>query len=327
MVRVGVTGATGFIGGALVPFLAARGYELRLVDDRSGPVRVEYPEWPALTTDFAGEPALRSLSECDVVLHLAAVSGVMPCARDPTGTARVNVDGTRRLYAMCQDRRIPVAFASSFAVVGAPDHLPVREETPARPTHEYARQKAAGETLTTDLAHSGRVAVAILRQSNVYGGYEAAGRRVSKGNVLEVFTRQAWEGRLLVNAPGTQRRDFVHIQDVLAHWEAAVRFLTRPSATAASTTFNVASGEAVSVLEMADRVVRAYARLHPDRPALRVDVVRNPREGVELVEPAFAVDRSQTERVLGVACRHRVDTELPEILRSAELAGPSARPA
>ncbi|HYA71490.1 MAG TPA: NAD(P)-dependent oxidoreductase [Thermoplasmata archaeon] len=323
MVRIGVTGATGFIGGALVPYLAARGFELRLVDDRSGPIHVEYSEWPALAADFAGESALRALSDCDVILHLAAVSGVMPCARDPSGTARVNVDGTRRLYAMCKDRRIPVAFASSFAVVGAPEQLPVREGTPARPTHEYARQKAIGETLTAELAATAHIAAANLRQSNVYGGYVAAGRRVSKGNVLEVFARQAQEGRLLVNAPGTQRRDFVHIEDVLAHWEAAVRFLTRPSVPPTATTFNVASGEAISVLEMAERVVHAYTRLHPERPALRVEVVRNPREGVELVEPAFAVDRSHTEHVLGVACRHRVDGELPEILRSAELSSPS----
>ena len=225
MVRLGVTGATGFIGGALVPFLAARGYELCLVDNHSGPVRVEYPAWPAIVADFAGDSALRALSNCDVVLHLAAASGVVLCARDPAGTARVNVEGTRRLYAMCGERKIPVAFASSFAVVGAPERLPVREDTPARPTHEYARQKAAGETLTAELARTGAVATANLRQSNVYGQYVAGTQRVSKGNVIELFSRQVSEGRLLVNAPGTQRRDFVHIDDVVAHWEAAARFL------------------------------------------------------------------------------------------------------
>lgn len=324
MVRVGVTGATGFIGGALVPALAAQGYELRLVDDRSGPVRVEYAEWPAVAADFAGEAGVRALSDCDVVLHLAAVSGVMPCARDPAGSARVNVEGTRRLYEMCRERRIPVAFASSFAVVGAPERLPVREDAAPRPTHEYARQKALGETLTTELARTGHLATANLRQSNVYGGYLASGRRVAKGNVLEMFARQARDGRLLVNAPGTQRRDFIHIDDVIAHWEAAVRFLRRPSAPAVASTFNVASGEAVSVLEMAERVVRAYATLRPDQPPVRVDVVPNPREGVELVEPEFAVDRGATERALGVRCRHRVDDEIPTILRSAESSAPPA---
>lgn len=321
MTRVGVTGATGFIGGALVPVLAKEGHELRLVDDRSGPVRVEHADWPALAADFASDASLRALADCDVVLHLAAVSGVMPCARDPAGTARVNIDGTRRLYSMCQARRIPVAFASSFAVVGAPERLPVREDTPARPTHEYARQKAVGETLTAELAGTGPVATANLRQSNVYGGYLAAGRRVAKGNVLELFARQARDGKLLVNSPGTQRRDFIHIGDVVAHWAAVVRFLRRSSVAPGATTFNVASGEAISVLEVAERVARAHARLYPGRPPIRIEVVPNPRGGVELVEPAFAVDRAGTEQSLGVSCRHRVDEEIPEILASAEASG------
>jgi nucleoside-diphosphate-sugar epimerase len=316
MVRVGVTGATGFIGGALVPFLAARGYELCLVDNHSGPVRVDYPERPAIVADFASDSALRALSDCDVLLHLAAASGVVVCAQDPVGTARVNVDGTRRLYEMCKERRIPVAFASSFAVVGAPERLPVREDTPARPTHEYARQKAAGETLTADLARTGALATANLRQSNVYGHYMAGSQRVSKGNVLELFSRQAEEGRLLVNAPGTQRRDFIHIDDVVAHWETTTQFLLRTAAPGTCSMFNVASGEAYSVLEVADKVLRTFVDLWPARPIPRVEVVPNPREGIELVEPSFRINRTDTERILGLSCRHHLDAELPALLRA-----------
>lgn len=314
MVRLGLTGATGFIGGALVPFLAARGYDLRLVDNHSGPVRVDHPEWPALVADFASEAAVRTLSDCDAILHLAAASGVVMCARDPVGTARVNVEGTRRLYEMCRERRIPVAFASSLAVVGAPDRLPVREDTPARPTHEYARQKAEGEILTDELAHAGALATANLRQSNVYGHYLVAGSRVSKGNVIELFSRQAQEGCLLVNAPGTQRRDFIHIGDVVAHWEAAARFLLGSAGRGTGSVFNVASGEACSVLEVAGKVVEAYSRLYPARPVPKVEVITNPRGGIELVEPNFAVDRSRTEATLGLACHHRLESELPDLL-------------
>jgi UDP-glucose 4-epimerase len=328
MVRVGLTGATGFIGGALLPALERAGYEVRALDDRSGAVRVEYRDREVPLLDFAGPPGLRLLADSDVILHLAAVSGVMICAQDPEGTARVNVTGTERLYAMCREQRIPVAFASSLAVVGAPEHLPVRESTPARPTHEYARQKAAGEHLTSDLAASAGVPTANLRQSNVYGGYLADGRRIAKGNVLELFVQQSREGRLTVNAPGTQRRDFVHIDDVVDHWIAAVRYLTRSPRPSGSHTFQVASGEAHSVREIAERVAREFARLHPDASPLRVDVVPNPREGIELLEPGFQVDRSETEKLLGLGCRHHLDHEIAEILRRASPASPveAARP-
>ena len=318
LARIGVTGATGFIGGLLVPTLVAEGYELRLVDNRSGPVQVEPRERTCEDLDFAGEPALRLLSDCDAVLHLAAASGVVLCARDPEGTARVNVEGTRRLYDMCRDRRIPVLFASSFAVVGAPRQLPVREDTPAQPTHEYARQKTAGEVLTRDLARRAGTPCAILRQSNVYGGYVGGRRLVTKSNVLELFARQTREGTLRVKAPGTQRRDYVHIAEVAAHWVAALRYVLGASAPATAPTFNVASGETRSVLELADDVSKAYGRLHPEAEPLRVKVVDNPRAGIELVEPGFAVDRSWTERPLQVPIRHGLDEEIPVILRAAE---------
>jgi UDP-glucose 4-epimerase len=317
MAKVGVTGASGFIGGALVPFLARRRYDLRLVDNRTGPVEATHRDWPVARREFESDAGLALLSDCDVVLHLAAVSGVMACARDPEGSARSNVGGTARLVAMCRERRIPLAFASSFAVVGAPEEIPVRESTPARPTHEYARQKAAGENLVAALGREGIVPTAVVRQSNVYGGYRVEGRYISKGNVVQLFAQQAVAGRLSVNAPGTQRRDFIHIDDVVEHWEAIARFLLRPDASPAPTTFNLASGEALSVLEVAEKVRREFARLRPTASPVRIDVVPNPREGIELGEPGFAVDRTETERTLGVGCRVTLDVALPLILEHA----------
>ena len=314
MVRVGVTGATGFIGGALVPHLERLGYDLVPVDDRSGPIVVEHPERPALVADFSSALALKALSDCDVILHLGAVSGVMISAQEPERTARVNIDGTRRLVELCRERGIPLAFASSFAVVGRPERLPVTEDTPAHPTHEYARQKAAGESLVLSLAESGRAPAATLRMSNVYGGYSVEGRLISKGNVIELFARQARSGRLTVNSPGTQRRDFIHLEDVLSHWEALVRFLQQSTGAPVARTFNAASGEALSVLEVAGKVQRVYSRLRPDAETLVIDVVPNPREGIELIEPGFAVNREMTERVLGVSCRFTLDKVLPSIL-------------
>lgn len=322
MVRVGVTGATGYIGGALLPALVAAGYEVRGVDDRSGPVTAERPELPIPNLDFASEEALRLLSECEVVLHLAAASGVMMCARDPVGTARVNVTGTARLLDRCRDRHTPVAFASSLAVVGSPEQLPVTERTPARPTHEYARQKAAGEQLFETAGRAGGIPTVVVRQSNVFGGYWVGPRYISKGNVIQLFAQQARGGTLTVNAPGTQRRDFIHLEDVVAHWLAVVRYLVRPGAAAGQVTVHAASGEALSVLEVAHRVAATYHRLYPDLSAPRVEVVPNPREGVELVEPEFSVSRAETERLLGLRCRQTVEGALPTILK--ENRGPDA---
>jgi UDP-glucose 4-epimerase len=320
-VKIGVTGAAGFIGGALVPHLAARGHDLVLVDNGTGPLRVEHARWPVPRIDFTSPEGVRRLSECDVVLHLGAVSGVMACAQDPAGTARVNVEGTAKIVEACAHRGTPLAFASSLAVVGAPEALPVTERTPARPTHEYARQKAAGEKIVTEAGERGPAPSAVLRMSNVYGTYAVVGQTIAKGNVLNLFVRQAADGVLRVNAPGTQRRDFVHIDDVVAHWETIVGFLAERRGHPGSFTFNVASGESYSVLDIAGKVARAWAAAHPAAPALEIRVVPNPREGIELVDPEFSVSRTWTEERLALGCTRQVDEVVDGLVRAATHGG------
>ena len=315
MVRVGVTGASGFLGGALVPQLARDGHDLRLLDDRSGPLEAVHHEWPVVREDFRSPEGRRLLADCDVVLHLAALSGVMLCANEPERTRAVNVEGTGALFRDLAERSIPVAFASSFAVVGIPEHLPITEETPPHPTHEYARQKAEGEAaLRREAATAPGPGGAILRMSNLYGRYRIGETVVGKANVLNLFAAQARTGTLLVNAPGNQRRDFIHLKDVVAHWSAVVAFLRNPAARGRASVFNVASGETATVLELASRVQAAWARLQPGTPPLVVKVVPNPRGAIELLQPEFTVDRGRTERLLNLSCRRSLANSLDEIL-------------
>jgi nucleoside-diphosphate-sugar epimerase len=325
MTTVGVTGASGFLGGALVPALAAAGHELRLIDDHSGPMRVDHPDHPVATGDFTTAEGLRLLEGSDVVLHLGALSGVVICAEQPERTARINVDGTRTLVAWARSRAVPIAFASSFAVVGIPAHLPIREDTPPNPPHAYARQKAEGEGIVRSLGAEGGPGAAVLRMSNLYGRYLVGGRPIAKGNVLNLFATQARSGRLMVFAPGTQRRDYIHLEDVVAHWLAAVGYLT--SRRGGARTFNVASGEGATVLELAGMVRDHHAKLFPSRKALEVEVVENPRANVEILHPEFEVDRRWTEKELGVQCRHHLATSIDEILKAEDSAPTDPPPA
>lgn len=328
MVRVGVTGAAGFIGGALVQYLAEAGHEVRGVDNLTGPMGVVRPGADLLQADVRGPAALDHLRECQVVLHLAAVSGVIACAERPEASASVNLGSTNTLARWCAGRHIPLAFASSFAVVGIPEKLPITEETPAKPTHEYARQKAQGEEIVRGYAGKSGVPMAILRMSNVYGRYVADGHPIAKGNVLNAFAEQAPRGVLRVNAPGTQRRDYIHLVDVLAHWEATVRFLAAAKRPSRAFTFNVASGESATVLDLAGMVSARWSALHPVGPKLETQVVPNPRGSIELLQPEFEVSRAETERLLGVTCGHTLAGSLDAVLSGADMyEKPAARPA
>ncbi|MCI4336092.1 MAG: NAD(P)-dependent oxidoreductase [Thermoplasmata archaeon] len=319
MVRVGVTGAAGFLGGALVQYLADRGYEVRGLDNLTGPMQVVRPAAQLLRADVREPAGLDHLVGCQVVLHLAAVSGVVACAERPEASAAVNLGSTNTLARWCGGRGIPLAFASSFAVVGVPDALPITEQTPAKPTHEYARQKAQCEEIVRGYSTRSGVPMAILRMSNVYGRYTAEEHPVAKGNVLNAFAEQAPRGALRVNAPGTQRRDYIHLMDVMAHWEATVRYLLAVKRPGPPVTFNVASGETATVLDLAGRVAARWQALHPDAAKLEISIVPNPRGSIELLQPEFEVSRVETERVLGVKCSHDLASSLDAVLGGADM--------
>jgi len=318
MARIGLTGATGYIGTALAAKLAASGHTVIGLDNQSGPVRTPVTRAGIHPGDIRDESTWKPLADADVLLHLAASSGVMVCAEDPVGTATVNVDATDRLARWSAGRGIPFAFASSFAVVGIPEALPITETTPARPTHEYAWQKARGEAVVVGAFAHASVPAAVVRMSNVYGRYRVDGQVVAKGNVLNLFAQQAAAGGLRVSAPGTQRRDFVHLLDVLDHWEAVARWLGR-RATTGCPTFNVASGESSTVLDLAGRFARAWGAAHPDRPPPSVDIVPNPRGAVELLQSEFAIDRRWTGSTLEIPIRHGLDDGVRAIVRDADL--------
>ncbi|MGI0053054.1 MAG: NAD-dependent epimerase/dehydratase family protein [Thermoplasmata archaeon] len=296
-VKVGLTGAGGFIGRLLAERLAERNHELVLVD----PVR--HPARDTLAVDYASPEGLAALADCEVVVHLAAISGILSCARDPVGARRTNISGLCALADELQSRQTPLLFASSFSVVGSPTVLPIFEDAPFSPLNEYARQKTAGEMVVRSLGPAGRV----LRMSNIYGTYPLNDRTYRKGNVLSLFVEQARAGRLRINAPGTQARDFLHVEDAVRHWIAAAERAGRGEDPGA--TYHLASGEVWSVRGLAEELQKLLPARVPE------EVVANPRE--ESLLSDFRIDTRSTRRRLGIEPIHSV----LETLR-AELASP-----
>jgi UDP-glucose 4-epimerase len=315
MAKVGINGGTGFIGGALIPRLAEAGHELVLIDNRSGPLQIESTKRLAEKADFSSAPGLRLLSECDVIVHLAAVFGIVACAENPSSSSRTNVDGTRRLVELCASHHIPLAFASSFAVVGHPGQQRITETTPPSPTHEYGRQKAEGERIVAGLSETRSAPSAIVRMSNVYGTYRVDGVTADKANVLSMFLRQALAGRLMVNAPGTQRRNFIHIDDVVSHWTAVVDYLAQ-NPDLKSQTFNVASAESLSILELEGTVARLWREDRPAAPELSIQIVANPRAALEVLDTELNIERQLTDQLLGITCQRSVEETIRSQLGS-----------
>ncbi|HLW25532.1 MAG TPA: NAD-dependent epimerase/dehydratase family protein [Steroidobacteraceae bacterium] len=142
--RIVVTGADGFVGRALLPYLKARGHEVRGLARRDTPLGATGIGDLAEFTDWS-----RVFARVTVIIHLAARAHVITETEpDPDAEfTRINVDTTRRLALgarACGVRRL--VFLSSIGVNGTMTGLePFREGDPPRPAEAYARSKWAAE--------------------------------------------------------------------------------------------------------------------------------------------------------------------------------------
>jgi UDP-glucose 4-epimerase len=185
-----ITGGCGFIGARLVNRLLAedRPPGIRVLDNLS----LGQPEDLAALTSFItpsfddlsgpsrwveliegdirdAETVVCALAGIDVVVHLAARTGVRPSLVDPLGDAAVNVAGTLNLLEGARQRGISrVIFASSGAALGETEQ-PITEERLPAPASPYGAAKLTGEAYCSAYAKSYGLSALALRFSNVYG--------------------------------------------------------------------------------------------------------------------------------------------------------------
>jgi GDP-4-dehydro-6-deoxy-D-mannose reductase len=272
VLRVLITGITGFAGSHLAEHLVSRGDEvhglaherppftnLAAVKDR---VRIHEGDITRL------EDVQRALagSRADAVVHLAGMAVPTLAAADPVAAVRVNVLGTAAVLAALEERPATrLVLASSADVYGAPDRLPVDEDAPLRPTNVYAATKLAAEALTRELAARHGSPVVILRPANQNGP------RQHPGLAASAFAKQIAEAEAGLAEPVVRHgrldaeRDFLDVRDMARAYSAALGL-------AESGTFNVGTGRAVAIAEILDTLL-ALARI-PIRAELDPSRVR-----------------------------------------------------
>lgn len=231
--RVLVTGSAGLIGRGLRPALEVHGIETRSFDLVDGhDVRDR-------------DRLLRSIEDCDGVVHLAAVSRVKWAEADPEACWATNVGGTRQLVELAQGlaRRPFVLFASSREVYGEPDALPVAEDRPVAPVNVYGRSKVEGENAVTELGPRG----AVVRLSNVYGDVHDHADRV-----VPAFVRAALANRDLMVEDAARTFDFTHQIDVA---QALVQVVHQLAAGTDLPPLHIVSERPTSLGELAERIM------------------------------------------------------------------------
>jgi UDP-glucose 4-epimerase len=245
-----ITGAAGFLGGAVAAAFAKAGWRVAGFDQAPGAAD-GFAHWS--TGDVHRDALARAaagIGAPEVVFHAAGGSSVGTSIADPEADFARTVGSVRETLAFLQ-REAPGArlvYPSSAAVYGAVSAGPLTETAPLQPISPYGRHKLEAETAIAAAASGFGLEAVILRFFSLYGPglrkqllWDLAGRLASRPE------------RLGLSGTGDEARDFLFIDDAVT----LVGFAAGLAPAGAPKILNGGRGEAITVRQAAETLARA----------------------------------------------------------------------
>src|SRR3989344_7766744 len=218
MEKIIVTGGAGFIGSHIVDALVGEGYEVHVVDNMSAGKKENVNTKATLhIVDIREKEKLIPIFEnAKYVFHEAAFPQVQYSIENPIETNEINVLGTLNvLEASRINKTKRVIFASSSAVYGNQETLPIVESMQINPLSPYGAQKYISEVYMKLYAQIYDVETVSLRYFNVYGPRQSADGAYA--SVIPKFIEfLAKNESLSITGDGEQTRDFINIKDIVS---------------------------------------------------------------------------------------------------------------
>ncbi|MGI8860770.1 MAG: NAD-dependent epimerase/dehydratase family protein [Rubrobacteraceae bacterium] len=314
-----VTGGCGFLGTSFIrSLLEEGGHSVRIVDNLTvgtredlasvgrffespaedvGPMGTRDSEIELVAGDILDEGlALRAAEGADVIVHLAANTGVAPSVEDPRKDCLSNVIGVLNYLEAARHGGVKrFVFASSGAAVGEVEP-PLHEELASHPVSPYGSSKLAGEGYCSAYFRTFGVETVALRFGNVYGPLSG-----HKNSAVARFIKRAMDGETLeIYGDGTQTRDFIFIGDLIR----AIKLSATVDGVGGEV-FQIATSSETSVQELIDKLLPVLADA-----GMRDVEVRQTAPRLGDVQRNYS-DTSKADRLLG----WRAEVALDEGLR------------
>lgn len=274
--RILVTGGAGFIGSHLTDRLVQDGHEVTVIDNLSHGKRHQvHPLARFYEADLTGPELDGIFKACrpEAVYHHAAQINVVNSLQHPLKDADTNILGTLALLMHCRNYGVKkIVYASSAAVYGTPQYLPVDERHPVKPLSFYGISKHSPEHYIEAFSGLYNIDYTILRYANVYGPRQDP---AGEGGVISIFLNKLAKGEApVIFGDGHQTRDFIYVKDVVSANIAAL-------AKGSGQLLNVSCNRPTSVNELLELLrsltgIKAVAAYKPAMPGdIRHSVLSN----------------------------------------------------
>lgn len=259
MSRYLITGGAGFIGSHLADALINKGHQVTILDDlSSGKEKNINSACRFIKGNVSDQGAVKkAFEEVDFCYHMAAIASVQKSVSHWLDSHNVNLTGTINIFLEAATRNVPVVYASSAAIYGDPEDLPIAENSLVNPTSPYGLDKYACELQAKLFAKIHNLKTIGLRFFNVYGTRQDPHSPYS--GVISIFLERITNNQPLnVYGDGSQERDFVFIEDVINILVKAEGFVSLEAKT-----YNVCTGEGVSINKLIEVLFTALNKKVP----------------------------------------------------------------
>jgi UDP-glucose 4-epimerase len=267
MVKILVTGGSGFIGSYLVERLKDSNF-VRVLDLSKGKVNgVEY-----ITGSISSDEIIKkALENIDIVYHLAAQTSVPYSFENPDVDAETNILGTIKLLKYCKKIK-KFVYVSTSSVYGPPRTPIVDEKHLTDPTSPYGLSKLCAEKYCELFSKINNFELAIIRLSSPYG--------LGARGVISIFFERAIKNEdLNIYGDGESRRTYIYIDDVV---NALTKFIEKGVGV-----FNITHIKDISLNELAEKIIRLTNS--------KSKIVHLAPTGKEEIIPPLNIDKAKKE--------------------------------
>jgi UDP-glucose 4-epimerase len=267
-----VTGGAGFIGSHLVRHLLKNNWKVRVLDNFTSGKRENLngitSNFDVIAGDIRDERFVKdSVKGVDVIFHEAAFVSVPQSMQQPGECFDVNVRGTENLMQAGKEAGVSrIVLASSAAVYGDNDAIPLKEDLPTCPLSPYAASKNINEIMAGMFTRAYGFDVTCLRYFNVFGPRQNPDSHYAAA--IPTFIHRCLEGKpITIYGDGGQTRDLIFVDDVVR-----ANLLAAENKSAPGRVLNICSGRETRLLDLIEELLALF-------PNAKSPIFSEPRQG------------------------------------------------